>query len=66
MAGQNEISQQKLERRRRELRARKHSFIELIMQVKKKIHKAEMTRRREETARRRAKRKSLCDAAGED
>jgi len=60
MAGQCEMSREKLERRRRELRERKHSFIELVMQVKKKIHKAELARRREGV------RSLPRDAAGED
>ena len=39
------ISQEKLERRRMELRRRKHSFVELIMQTRKSIYREQMRRR---------------------
>jgi len=34
-----EITPEELERRKRELDERKYSFIELIMQIRKKMHK---------------------------
>lgn len=37
MAGS--VSQEKLERRRRELHKRKYSFVELIMQTRKNLYK---------------------------
>ncbi len=63
MAAQNGISEQKLRRRRRELRERKHSFIELIMQVNKNLHKAELERKKKAF---RTGRLFPADAAGED
>ena len=39
------ISSEKLERRRRELRKRKHSFVELIMQTRKSIYRQQWRER---------------------
>ncbi|MFO7941231.1 MAG: hypothetical protein R6U92_01080 [Bacillota bacterium] len=37
-----DISQEKLTRRRHELRKRKHSFVELIMQTKKSMYREQL------------------------
>ncbi len=44
MSGPCPISPEKLECRRRQLRRRKHSFVELIMQTKKSLYKEKMRR----------------------
>lgn len=46
------VSPEELRRRKQQLRERKYSFIELIMQVKKKIHQEQIA------ARKRARRKA--------
>lgn len=47
MSSQEPISPEKLQRRREELRQRKYSFIELIMQVKKKLYKEKLEQERQ-------------------
>lgn len=43
------ITPEELRRRRAELEERKHSFIELIMQIRKKIHKEKWQKEREKS-----------------
>lgn len=40
-----EITPEELRRRRKELAQRKYSFVEFIMQIRKKMHKEEWERR---------------------
>ncbi len=43
---ERELSPEELRRRRQELAERKHSFIELVMQIRKKMHKEQWQKRR--------------------
>lgn len=47
---EREISAEELQRRRKQLAARKHSFIELIMQIRKKMHKEEWRKKQQQRA----------------
>jgi len=44
------ISEDKLQKRRKQLRRRKHSFVELIMQTKKNLFKEKLKQQREDEA----------------
>lgn len=46
---EREITPEELRRRRQELEERKHSFVELIMQIRKKMHKDKWQKERGKT-----------------